>query len=443
MGTFLLRNQIGSFLGNEKENCYEFLNIPFANSKRFEYAELINKYGEVDATKPGPACIQKRAWPEYEHLEHPARAFYHREFRERNKFEYSEENGLNLNIYVPKSGDNHPVIVFFHGGGFDSGSINESPFRGYELAKRGNVVVFAQYRVGVFGYYTNEKIYEKYQRDGNFGLDDMVKALEWVRTNISEFKGDKNNVTVMGQSAGAMSIQYLLCSSKANNLFDKAIMMSGAGLFPKFSLPREVERTREYWKEVMELCGCKTFEEFQSAPAKDLLAAVDKQKTLRKDNTYNTMPVIDHYLIEDRVDKVIKNPKEMPLIIGITNNDMFALMLAIIGKKYAKKHKGYLYYFDIDAPGDNNQAFHSADVRYAFGTLNDSWRPYRDIDYKVSNLFMDYITQFALTGNPNHEGAPKWDIYRSKALCFRENEVKMGKTQNFRLAKNTLSGDPR
>ena len=437
-----IQTKIGSFTGNERERCQEFLGIPYSKAERFEYATLIDSYGECDATKKGPASMQKRAWAEFEHLEIPERAFYHKEFRQNIEFTY-DEGTLRLNLYRPKGEGKFPVIVYFHGGGFDSGSINESPFDGESLAKRGCIVIFASYRVGVFGYFTNEEIQKKYGRDGNFGLDDMAKALEWTKKNVECFGGDADNITVMGQSAGAMSIQYLLTSEKADGLFDKAIMMSGAGLFPKFSLPKPSSETRSYWLEVMEIAGCKSFEEIQKLPAKDLLAAVEVQKSRRKDNTYNTMPVIDGYLLEESIDQGIKHPKELPLIIGYTNNDMFTFLLAHIAKKYAKKHGAYLYYFDIDAKGDDNQAFHSADLRYAFGTLEDSWRPYNENDHKASGLMMDYFAHFALTGDPNHEGAPRWEKYKSKPLCFRDGETKMGKDQTFKLLKNTLKGDPK
>lgn len=434
---------IGSFIGNEKDTCLEFLGITYATSKRFEYSKIIEKYADnYDATKPKPACMQKRAWSEFEHLDVPERAFYHKEFRDGINFEYSEDDCLNLNIYTPKTGENHPTIVYFHGGGFDSGSINERPFKGDEIAKRNCVIVFASYRVGIFGYFTHEDIYKENNRDGNFGLDDMMNALLWVRKNISYFKGDPNNITVMGQSAGAMSIQYLLCSKKADTLFDKAIMLSGAGLFPKFSLPRKCENTREYWLEVMNLCNCSTLSDFKNASAYDLLLSVEKQKALRKDNTYNTMPVIDNYMLEDGIDKLIKKARNVPLIIGFTNNDMFTYLLAHISKKYAKEHSAYLFYFDIDAKGDNNQAFHSSELNYVFGTLSTSWRPYDEHDYYVSNVLMDYISQFAKTGNPNKENLPKWDVYKNKPLCFSDKTIEMAKPNNSKLLKNTLKGDP-
>ena len=435
--------KLNNFIGNEKESCYEFLGIRYAQIKRFEYCNIINDYPQKYlANKKAPSSMQKRAYERFEHLEIPERAFYHKEFRDGIKFEYSEDY-LHLNIYTPKNEGIYPVIVFFHGGGFDSGSINESPFDGEELAKRGNVVVFAQYRVGVFGYLCHEDIYKTYSRDGNFGLDDMISSLKWVRKNINLFNGDNNNITLMGQSAGAMSIQYLLCSDLANALFDKAIMMSGAGLFPKFSLPRKCEETREYWKEVIEISNCKSFDEFKNLSSEKILEAVEIQKSKRKDNTYNTMPVVDGYILKDSIDKLIKNPRNVPLIIGITNNDMFTFLLAHISKKYAKKHHAYLYYFDIDAKGDNNQAFHSSDLRYVFGTLNTSWRPYDDYDYKISNMMMDYISNFTKSGNPNGNVLPKWEVFTNKALCITPDSVSMGKTNTIKLIKNTFLGDPK
>lgn len=444
MESILFKTNIGSFIGNIRENSNEFLGIKYANAKRFEYAEIIDKYGEnVDCTKKGSTCMQKRAYREFEHLEVKERAFYHKEFRENICFKYSEEDSLILNIYTPKEKGTYPVIIFLHGGGFDSGSISESPFDGDELARRGNVVVFVQYRVGVFGYFTHESIYEKYHHDGNFGLDDMITSIRWVKNNIDEFYGDNNNITLMGQSAGAMSIQYMLCSKMMDGMFQKAIMMSGAGLFPKFTLPREYLDTREYWHQVMQIAGSETLDEFKALSDYEILRAVEIQKALRKDNTYNTMPVIDDYILTEPIDKAIENPMNVPTMIGITNNDMFTIILAGISKKYAKKNHAYLYYFDINAKGDNNLAFHSSDLRYAFGSLKTSWRPYSESDYRTSSILMDYISNFAKTGNPNGESLEKWDTYTNKAMHFTDSYNKMERIKNFKLILNTFKGDPK
>lgn len=441
MTQYKLKTEFATFIGNEKEKCVEFLGIPYAYCNRFEQSALSLRYeGEVDATKPKASCMQKRAYPEYEHLEVPERAFYHKEFREGIEFKY-EEDALNLNIYMPKSGDKHPVIVFIHGGGFDSGSINESPFDGEALASRGNVVVFIEYRVGIFGFFSHKM--PNGEQIGNFGLGDVVTALNWVKEAIGQFNGDSENITAMGQSAGAMMIQYLISEGRYNSLFNRAIMMSGAGKFPKFALPRKIEDTNQYWDEVIALSGAKSYEEFCTLDPKALLGAVEKQKSLRKDNTYNTMPVIDGDILKSDMNEAIDKCSNIPAMIGFTNNDMFTFLLAHIAKKYAKKNRDYLYYFDIDAKGDDNQAFHSSDLRYAFGTLDSSWRPYDKRDHEISNMFMDYISNFVRSGDPNGENLPKWNPYKNKPLRFAIDGVKEKKAPVFKLLRNTLKGDPK
>ncbi|MBQ4252121.1 MAG: carboxylesterase family protein, partial [Erysipelotrichaceae bacterium] len=239
MKEIILKTNIGTFKGNEHEEAWEFLAVPYARAGRFEYGQRINHYeGVVDATKMGNGCPQYRQY--HPHLDNPERLFYYREFREGLEFKY-DEDCLNLNIYTPKDAINCPVILFFHGGGFNSGCNAEEPFRGFELAKRGIITVFANYRVGVLGYFSHEEIQKKYGRNGNFGLDDQLQAIKWVKDHIWEFGGNSDNITLMGQSAGAISIQYHCLNHDNEGLFQRAVMMSGGGLFPKQALPRKAE----------------------------------------------------------------------------------------------------------------------------------------------------------------------------------------------------------
>ena len=255
-----LKTTMGTFTGNEYEDACEFLGVRYARADRFEYCRLIDSYeGTYDATKMGNSCPQFRQF--HPHLENPERLFYHKEFREGIDFRY-DEDCLNLNIYTPVNASKCPVIIYFHGGGFNSGSSDEDPFKGFELAKRRIITVFAKYRVGVLGYFCHEEVEKKYHRNGNFGLDDQLQAIKWVKKHIEDFGGDKDNITLMGQSAGAISIQYLCLDHDHEGLFQRAVMMSGAGMFPKVALPRRPFETYDYWKQLMELSGCKSFEEF-------------------------------------------------------------------------------------------------------------------------------------------------------------------------------------
>ena len=443
METEIWKTSFGSFIGMKREHCTSFLGIPYAKAGRFEYAVPVSSYGEsFDASKPGNACTQKRTY--FEHLEVPERMFYHREFRDGISFRYSEDC-LNLNIYKPvlKDGRKCPVILYIHGGGFDSGANYESPFDGDALAKRGILTVFINYRVGVFGFFAHEEIQKEFGHDGNFGLDDQVKALEWVRKHISEFGGDRDNITLMGQSAGAMCIQDLMLSGKTNPLFQKAIMMSGCGKLPSISCPRLVEETREYWLDVMKTCSCSTFEEFKKLPPEKIFMGLEEVKKRRKDNTKNTMVQVDHFYLDSYTSEDFKKIPDIPTIVGFTNNDMVTYIWAKIAMKYGNAHKAYKYCFDVDAKGDGNKAFHSSDLRYAFGTLKSSWRPYGEDDEKVSETMMDEFAAFAKTGSPNGENLPLWTNHKGKVLDISLKGMKMKRPPYWKLFFNTFSGDPK
>lgn len=145
------------------------------------------------------------------------------------------EDCLALNIWRPASGDtNLPVIVFFHGGSNVSGYTADPIYDGANLAKAANaVVVTANFRVGIFGFLNlpQLKTGDSATDSGNFALLDNIKALQFVNRNIGTFGGDAANVTIMGQSAGAINVYALLTSPMAAvanpTLFQKAIPLSG------------------------------------------------------------------------------------------------------------------------------------------------------------------------------------------------------------------------
>ena len=436
-----------TFNGLVTERCRQYFGIRYAYAERFEYAKPV-EYADgttVDATSHGPACPQLRQF--HQHLDNPHRLFYYKEFREGIEFEYGEDC-LVLDVYAPLDAAGCPVILFFHGGGFDSGSITEGAFDGSLFAEKGVVTVFAQYRVGVLGYLTDESIEKKYGRDGNFGLDDQIKALEWVRKYIGCLGGDPENITLAGQSAGAISIQYMCLNRDLEGRFRRVIMMSGGGKFPDFALPKYAAETRPYWKALMETAGCSSLEELKVLPLDRLFDAVDELKSKRKDTVYNTMPVVDGCLIPEPVGKLIKNPLKVGYMIGYTNTDMYAPVMEFIGNKFGKKNGAYIYFFDIDAPGDGNGAFHSCDLRYMFGTLDKSRRPYGDRDREASCQLATYAANFAKTGDPNGPYLPEWLPAKpgagTRVLTLAPGQTSMGKAPYLRLLKNMLTkGDPK
>jgi para-nitrobenzyl esterase len=160
------------------------------------------------------------------------------------------EDCLFLNIWSPGLDDKRrPVMVWIHGGGFNAGAGSLVSQNGSRLASRGDVVVVTiNYRLGALGFLNlNEVTGGKIPATGNEGLLDQILALEWVRDNIAGFGGDTANVTVFGESAGAMSIACMMAMPVASGSFRRAILESGAGN-TAVSLENATEASRTFLK---------------------------------------------------------------------------------------------------------------------------------------------------------------------------------------------------
>ncbi|MGH1471422.1 MAG: carboxylesterase/lipase family protein [Cellvibrionaceae bacterium] len=143
------------------------------------------------------------------------------------------EDSLFLNVWTPalRDGKKRPVMVWFHGGGFTSGSGSSQAYDGVRLANRGDVVVVTvNHRLNYFGYLNLAHYGEKFIDSGAAGILDLVASLKWVRDNIAEFGGDPNNVLIFGESGGGMKVSTLLAMDKAKGLFHKAVVQSGPAI---------------------------------------------------------------------------------------------------------------------------------------------------------------------------------------------------------------------
>ena len=212
-------------------------------------------------------------------------------------------------------------------------------------------------------------------------------------------------------------------------------MMSGAGQFPRFALPRRAADTHAYWEEFIRDAGCKSFDELKKAPLDAIFDAVETIRARRKDSTYNTMPVVDGLLIPEPVDRMMRDPMKLDYLIGFTNTDLFAPVMAWIGMDFAQKNNGFVYFFDLDSPGDASGAFHSCDLRYMFGTLHNGWRPYGGRDDEVSRQLMDYLANFA-------RRLPRWERaghgLRTRVLRIGERKTAMGRAAYGKMTRNFL-----
>ena len=132
------------------------------------------------------------------------------------------------NIWTPPNAKNAPVFFWIYGGALQSGASREPMYDGKRLAERGLVVVSINYRLGVLGWLAHPELSAESAQgiSGNYGLQDQIRALTWVKENIASFGGDPANVTIAGESAGALSVMYLMASPPARGLFARGILES-------------------------------------------------------------------------------------------------------------------------------------------------------------------------------------------------------------------------
>jgi len=221
MSEVLVETRYGRLRGSAADGCCVFRGVPFAappvGPRRFRApAEPLSWSGVRNATIAAPMCPQPPPTPAESIPGDPTEM---------------SEDCLYLNVWTEGvDSARRPVMVWIHGGGFMTGSASVSLYRGDQLARRGVVVVAVNYRLGALGWLAHPALADEEAPGagfGNWGLLDQVAALEWVREHIASFGGDPGNVTVFGESAGAMSVAALLASPKATGLIHRAVIQSG------------------------------------------------------------------------------------------------------------------------------------------------------------------------------------------------------------------------
>ncbi|MBQ3420097.1 MAG: carboxylesterase family protein, partial [Romboutsia sp.] len=233
--------------------------IRYATANRFEYPKIVTSWeGVYDATQYGNCSYQPRAF--YNEEEVLEKVFYYNEFRKGETYTYSEDC-LFLNIWIPEDAtpdSNLPVLFYIHGGGFTGGCGHEKHFDGPVWPSKGVIAVTCNYRLGPLGFMCLPELKEEAGFTGNYGLYDQLIALKWVQNNIASFGGNPQNITIMGQSAGAMSVQQQCVSPLTDGLFSKSIMSSGGVVSPMFDSKETYEDRYEFWQKVMKHSGCDT-----------------------------------------------------------------------------------------------------------------------------------------------------------------------------------------
>ncbi|GAB4569598.1 MAG: carboxylesterase family protein [Rhizobacter sp.] len=208
---FEVNTTLGAVSGTETASSYAYLGIPYAappvgNLRWRAPAAATPWSGTRSGANYAPHCAQ------------PASAFGSAS---------TSEDCLYLNVYTPKGNGTYPVMVWIHGGAFYLGLSNA--FDPSALVAKGVVVVTINYRLGALGFMSHAALTaEQSGSSGNYGLMDQQAALRWVRSNIANFGGNANNITIVGESAGGFSVHSHVASAGSAGLFHKAIAMSGA-----------------------------------------------------------------------------------------------------------------------------------------------------------------------------------------------------------------------
>jgi len=387
------------------------------------------------------------------------------------------EDCLTLNVWAPTQGKTAlPVMVWIHGGGFVAGASSEPRQDGGNLARLGVIVVSMNYRMSIFGFFVHPELTAESGKaaSGNYGLLDIVAALEWVQHNIASFGGDPGNVTIFGESAGSFAVNALMASPLASGLFHKAIGESGAAFYSRgLSFKSRTERETMDAKFGTSLLRAQTLAQLRAVPAARLLEAVSKKGTDR--DAFSFSPDVDGYFLPESVPAIFVAGKQndVPLLAG-WNRDEGSFEVAkqkptvaslketgerefgpkaeeflrlyraendqqayrtmedfegdhfiaystwkwMEAQKATGKQSVYRYRFDLALPPDPKEpgpavANHSGEIEYVFGMLDSKARPWRPEDRKVSELMQRYWTNFARIGDPNGGDLPKWPTYES------------------------------
>lgn len=407
MNNILINTKCGIIEGISEQDHNKFLGIRYGEANRFEVTREVKAWEGIYSAKSfGAACIQKRTFsPEKED------SFYYREFRKGMEFNYSEDCQF-LNIWTPKTGKRLPVILYIHGGAFQSGCGNEKPFDGQFYAKKGIIFVTCNYRLGPLGFAVTE---ENENMKGNFGLLDQLTALKWLVHNIESFGGDSKNITLMGQSAGAMSIQQLVCSPFAKPFIAKAIMTSGGGIGLEFAKAQPIETVREFWKKIEVSLNRKALD-WKKVPVELLFSEVQELSSDFTNAIEFLSPTVDGELIPLESEKLKSQiiEADIPYLLGTTQDDMLKDILYSMAEDWKLRRNTHMpnstwqFYFARNLPGDDSGAWHSSELWYTIGALGESWRPMTEWDFEISHKLMQYIVNFVCTGNPNDSRLPTW-----------------------------------
>jgi para-nitrobenzyl esterase len=383
------------------------------------------------------------------------------------------EDCLYLNVWTPaaSAGDKLPVMLYWFGGAFTEGAGSVPLYDGDALARKGVIVVTMNYRLGAFGFFVHPALTAEspHKASGNYGLMDMLASARWVKNNIAAFGGDPSNVTVFGQSAGAMALASLVASPEAKGLFRRAISESGAWMGLGMRATGMATRAMAEETGAKAAGNITTAEELRALSIADVTAklrsagmlvdgwvipedptvtyangrqnAVDVLVGSNKDEgSFFNQPVTSTQFEErarmswgDLADEYLKlyphaTDVEAAKSTGENTGDGTYWHMRLYADYQAKKgNKAYLYYFAQNPPNKPGSppfpAAHASELPYVFNNLGqlplfpDGSDPKLSAasaaDHKLADTMSSYWVNFARTGDPNGNGLPIWKPHQA------------------------------
>ncbi len=477
-------------LVNSDESVRVYASIPYAapplgDLRWKEPADVTPWDGVLDCTKFAPRSMQKdNAEVINSVVDMYAEKGWHPNFKSGFKTEVSEDS-LYVNVWRPNNDKtNLPILVYIHGGSLTTGSSYADDINGEYFAKNDVMVVTVAYRLGVFGYLALDELKNESPNGttGNYGLLDQIKALEWVNENASYFGGNKDNITIAGESAGSSSVNALCVSPLAKGLFKRAI---GESSSISQKTPPHTFRTMasaiETGNEVLKEFNCSNVEDLRKIPAEKLLNTKTSNSGMSIDGYAFTKSPHETYLAKENNEEALLNgynvkeadPFVIPnFLFNPTNKKNVESRLAdyfnqSTATKFMNLYKDEieenaeatfnliisLYWFinphhewsnlaynngetvyKYQFTKDNGYygTYHSGEIIYAYGNLyrSDKQFAYNDSDYELSKKMSSYWINYIKTGNPNGDGLTNWEAYDPT----KENVLELG--ENISMFKD-------
>ncbi|MGW8204550.1 carboxylesterase/lipase family protein (plasmid) [Sphingomonas bisphenolicum] len=408
----------GALRGVNEEGVVAFKGIPFAappvGDLRWRAPQPVKRWqGVRDASRYGHDCMQLPFPSDAAPLGTPP-----------------AEDCLFMNLWKPQGRSAKlPVMVWIYGGGFFNGGSSPPTYAGAALARQGIMVVSFNYRLGRFGTFAHPAL-TRADADGgrqvNYGYMDQIAALRWVRDNIAAFGGDPANVTIIGESAGGMSVHALLTSPMAQGLFHKAVIQSGGPMPMGDATLAGAEATGAAFGQKKGIApnDPQALAQLRALPADAVVDGLNLAALFAPGPRTHSSPIADGRVAVDslaayRAGRFAK----VPVMIGATSDDIggptgpMVTGARTMARMFAQQGvPTYPYRFSYVAQvlrnAETKGAGHASEIPYFFDTVAVKYgTATTEADRGMGRIASHYLVNFVRTGDPNGAGLPRWRRY--------------------------------